>query len=242
MGTKDIVTGRNKLLQTFINFVPKSVRLRTNPSQYAIDSFVRRSASKIKKGSKVLDAGAGPCPYKKYFQHCDYESTDFIDNYGILDFVCSVDKIPRKNNSYDAILLTEVLEHVEYPQKVMDELYRILKRGGKLYFSVPQGWKVHQEPYNFYYFTNYGLKSLLENTGFKKFKISPKGGYFWLLGDMIRFNSLLEQCKKYWMVYYPLKIIEYPINNIILPVILFHLDFLDRERKWTLGYTVEAEK
>jgi hypothetical protein len=36
--------------------------------------------------------------------------------------------------------------------------------------------------------------------------------------------------------------LEYPITNILLPLILFPLDSIDRERKWTLGYTVEAEK
>lgn len=239
---KDIVTGRNVLIQSVIDLIPKKIRLIFNPNRYCVERFIEECSKKIKKDSKVLDAGAGPCPYKKFFSYCKYESTDFKDDHNILSFVCSLDKIPKKSNLYDAIVCTEVLEHVEYPQKVINEFYRILKKGGKLFITVPQGWKVHQEPYNFYNFTNYGLKSLLENSGFKKYTITSKGGFFWFLSDAIRFNGVLDQYKKCVWLYLPLKIIEFPITNIILPLILFPLDLLDKEKKWTCGYLVGAEK
>lgn len=239
---KDIVTGRNKKLQFFINLVPKSFRLILNPNRRCVEHFVGKSAKKMKDGSKVLDAGAGPCPYKLFFSHCNYEATDFTDPHKLMDFTCSLDNIPRKSNYYDAILSTEVLEHVEYPQKVMAEFHRILKKNGKLFFTVPQGWMLHQEPYNYYYFTKYGLESMLKKEGFKKFTITPKGGYFWFLADAIRFNEILKQYKKWPFMYYFMRIIEYPITNIIMPLVLFPLDFIDKERKWTMGYLVEAEK
>ena len=239
---KDIVTGRSKSVQFFINLVPKSFRLIFNPNRRCIEKFIEKSAGKMEKGAKILDAGAGPCPYKKFFKHCKYEATDFKNKFNNLDFICSLDKIPKPANSYDAILSTEVLEHVEYPQKVVNEFYRLLKKSGRLFLTVPQGWMIHQEPYNFYYFTKYGLISLLKNSGFKKFKIIPKGGYFWFLADAIRFNEITQQYKKHPLIYYPLKIIEFPFTSIIFPFILFYLDFLDKEKKWTMGYVVEAEK
>ena len=101
---------------------------------------------------------------------------------------------------------------------------------------------MHQKPHNYYYFTYYGLESLLKNTGFRRYKITPMGGYFWVLADLIKFNSLLEQVKKYKIVYYPLKVIEFPLTQLIIPFILFHLDFLDRRRDWTMGYVLEATK
>ena len=238
----DIVTGRSKGLQFFINLVPKSFRLILNPNRRCVEHFVEKSAKKMKDYSKVLDAGAGPCPYKMFFSHCKYEATDFIDPHKLMDFTCSLDNIPRKNDYYDAILSTEVLEHVEHPQKVMAEFHRILKKNGRLFFSVPQGWMLHQEPYNYYYFTKYGLESMLKKESFKRFTITPKGGYFWFLADAIRFNEILKQYKKWPIVYYPLRIVEYPITSILIPAVLFYLDFLDKERKWTMGYLVEAEK
>ncbi len=238
---KDIYTGRSRIIQFFINIIPKGWRLILNPNTRCVELFIEEKSKALKKGSRVLDAGAGPCPYKKFFSHCNYESTDLIDPHNLVDFTCSLDNIPRKSNIYDAIISTEVLEHVEYPQKVLNEFYRILKKDGQLFMTAPQEWPLHQEPYNFFYFTKYGFASLLKNAGFKKFKITPKGGYFWFLADAIRFNGILRQYKKS-IFYYPLRIIEYPITNILLPLILFPLDFVDKEKKWTMGYTVTAIK
>lgn len=240
--TKDIVTGRSVSIQKVINFFPKQLRLMFNPRRYAIETFVSEKSKELKKRSVVLDAGAGPCPYKKMFSHCEYEATDFKDPYKILDFTCTLDKIPKKNNSYDAVVCTEVLEHVEYPQKVMNELHRILKKGGKLILTCPQEWMVHQKPYNFYYFTNYGLESLLKNAGFSSYEVKPQGGYFWFLADAIKFNSILEQYKNYRIPYLLLKIIEFPFTQIIFPFLLFNLDKIDKNKDWTMGYNLYAIK
>lgn len=236
---RDIVTGREKGIQGLIDIVPKGIRLKLNPDRYCVEKFIIAISRKIPAGSQVLDAGAGPSPYKKYFSHCKYEATDFIDKFGNLDFVCSLEKIPRKAGSYDAIICTEVLEHVENPEKVLKELKRVLKKNGKLYITVPQSWKLHQEPYNFFYFTKYGLNLLLKKAGFSEIKISKKGGYFWFMADAIRFNGILEQYKSS-IIYYPLKLIEFPLTNIIIPLIFFYLDGIDKEKKWTRGYLAEA--
>ncbi|MEK6915179.1 MAG: class I SAM-dependent methyltransferase [Nanoarchaeota archaeon] len=241
-GDIDRVTGRSKKIQRIINMIPKGLRLRFNPRRYAIERFVEKSSKYLKNGIKILDAGAGPCPYKYFFKHCKYESTDFVDTHKNLDFVSDLSEIPRPDLNYDAILNTEVLEHLENPEKVLSEFNRILKKGGKLILTVPQGWMVHQAPHNYFYFTSYGLKSLLKKAGFSKYKIAPMGGYFWFLADAIRFNNLLEPIKKNKLLYYPLSIIGGLFTQILLPFVFFHLDSLDKKRDWTMGYTVEAIK
>lgn len=238
---KSKLTDRNSIVQGLINLVPKGFRLRFNPDRYAIEKSLEKFSKSIKRDSLILDAGAGPSPYKSFFKHCKFEATDFNDTFKNLDFTCSLDNIPKKNNHYDIIISTEVLEHVPYPDKVIKEFHRVLKNNGRLYFTVPQGRTIHQEPYNFFNFTKYGLQILLKDAGFKKFKIRPKGGYFWFLADVIRFNGILSQIKSP-IIRIPLKIIEYPFTNILIPFILFHLDFLDREKKWTCGYLVVAKK
>lgn len=238
----DIVTGRNTRIQSLINLFPKSFRLRLNPRRHAIETFTHWAAKKIPAHARVLDAGAGPCPYKSFFKHTRYEATDFIDPHKILDFTCNLDDIPKDSNTYDAVISTEVLEHVEYPQAVMNEMYRILKKGGKLFLTTPQGWMIHQAPYNYYYFTKYGLESLLKNAGFKNYKIQPMGGYFKFLADALRFNSLAEQWKHIKPVYFLLNALDLVIFKILLSFILFHLDGIDRKKVWTMGYTLEATK
>ncbi len=149
--------------------IPDFIRKRADAETFGIIKFIEFAAKKVKQSDKVLDAGAGSHPYKKYFSHAKYESTDMScdssDNKH--DFICSLDKIPRPDSFYDVIINTQVLEHVEYPQKVINEFYRLLKPGGQLFLTAPQGWGLHEEPYHFFNFTKYGLESLFKHAGFK---------------------------------------------------------------------------
>jgi len=50
---------------------------------------------------------------------------------------CAGEYLSLTNETFDTITCTEVLEHVLYPNKVVNEIYRILKNGGYVLFSVP---------------------------------------------------------------------------------------------------------
>jgi len=230
---------------------------KLNPEHYSIEKFIKFVSKKVKPTEIVLDTGAGSCPYKKYFAHANYESTDFKPTINKLQkvehtFYCSLDNIPKKDNSYDVIINTQVLEHVEYPQKVLNELFRILKPGGKLFLTAPQGWAIHEAPNNFFNFTKYGLKSLFEHAGFNIVFIKPRGGIFWYLADRLRefFPHILKQYlfeeeynkqrkfkPKFLSIFLaPLYLLSYPFTRYIIPWAFFYLDKLDKKRDFTLGY------
>jgi len=237
---QDTLTGRNTIFQSIINLIPKNLRLLINPQRRYIEKFVEKAGGKLSINKLLLDAGSGPSPYKHYFR-CKYEATEIYSAPNI-DFVCSLDNIPRKDNTYDGILNTEVLEHVNNPEKVIGEMYRVLKKDGKLFMTVPQMYCIHQEPYNFYYYTKYALSKILGAAGFEDIIIKPRGGYFIAVATMIRENGILDQIKDKKCIYWTLRIIEYPFSCIIIPLLGSLLDFLDRTKKWTIGYTVEAKK
>lgn len=239
---KDIVTGRNILLQSIINLIPKKIRLIINPQRNYIETFVKKAAEKLSEEDILLDAGSGPSPYRHYFK-CKYEATEIYkaDN---ITFVCPLDNIPKKNNTYNAILNTEVLEHVNNPDKVIKEMYRVLKKNGTLFLTAPQMYCLHQEPHNYYYFTKYALSKMLIDAGFtlNNIIIKPRGGYFIAMASMIRENGILDQIKNNKYIYWPLRTIEYPINCIIIPLLSYLFDWVDIKKKWTIGYTIEAKK
>lgn len=210
----------------------------TDPEKYSITEFMKYARNEIKNDCIVLDAGAGNKPYRQFFLHTNYESTDIkLSDH---TFVSNLNNIPKPRNYYDAVINTQVLEHVEDPEKVLKELNRILKKGGKLFLTAPQGWGIHEEPYNYFYFTKYGLEILFKKAGFNIIFINPRGGIFWYLSALISKlpSYLINQInnKRRKMIYLPIYAILKPFCNYLIPAIFFYLDKLDKNRRFTLGY------
>ena len=236
--------------------IPYPIRLRADAETFGIVKFIEFAAKQVKPTDRVLDAGAGSCPYKKYFSHASYESTDFEEIFqksykGVHTFLCSLDDIPKPDDSYDAIINTQVLMHVEEPQKVLDEFHRILKPGGKLFLTAPQGWGVISAPYHFFNFTEFGLRSLFRKADFHVDFVRPRGGMFWYLGNRIRKlpSYILNQYvfdfsggrtklrpRPLALLLLPLYVAAYPVCEVLIPLLFFYLDRLDKEKSFTLGY------
>lgn len=65
-----------------------------------------------------------------------------------------------ESESYEVIVCTGLLEHIPDPQRLIDELHRILVPGGKLVISASAVFSFHEGPDNFFHFTPYGFKVL----------------------------------------------------------------------------------
>lgn len=155
-----------------------------HPDVYQRDQWVKREAAKLFPGSKVLDAGAGASKYRPFFAHCEYKTQDFCAYNGPLvkylepiDYICDVADIPLPDGALDAILCTEVIEHVVDPMVVLAEFKRLLKPGGKLLLSAPLLSALHMQPYHYYGgFTHYWYEHWLPRRGFKVETITRVGG------------------------------------------------------------------
>ncbi len=122
------------------------------------DAWVASQAKLLSNGCRILDAGAGSCTYRELFSHCEYKTQDFValedmqlsgGRYGHIDYECEILEIPVPDSFFDAILCTEVLEHLPDPVQVVKEFSRILNNGGKLLITAPLGSGIHQEPYHY---------------------------------------------------------------------------------------------
>jgi ubiquinone/menaquinone biosynthesis C-methylase UbiE len=151
--------------------------------RWYITRFVATTAAGMREGARVLDAGAGEGAYRRFFDHCRYEAADLAVgeqewNYGNLDYVAPLHDLPIENETFDAVLCTQVLEHLELPRESVRELYRVLKPGGKLFLTAPMAHPLHQEPYDFFRYTSHGLRSICADAGFTEIEIEPFGGLF----------------------------------------------------------------
>lgn len=222
-----------------------------NYNDYERDRFVAEVARSLLPGTRVLDAGAGPCRYKPLFAHCDYKAQDFAQyagkdhSYGALDYVGDITAIAAPDGAFDFILCTEVFEHIPRPDMAVKEFARLLGRGGELAVTAPLGSGIHMPPYHFYGgFSPHWYEHFLPAVGLRVESIRPNGGFFKLYGqESRRFLSMLTPTGSLARaLFLPMKIVLALWFRLLVPVACHFLDRLDREPIFTAGYFVRARK
>lgn len=157
--------------------------------RFFVDEFNFRNVSQLTKGSLVLDLGGNKLKKRGYFNVEDYGFNVVYGNYTVEkspDVQLDATFLPFQDSVYDAVLCIELLEHVYQPDKVLEEIARVLTPGGKLFLTIPFMVPFHADPSDYGRYTEHYLKRLLDEKGFCCIEIS-KQGYFWaVLLDMIR--------------------------------------------------------
>lgn len=154
--------------------------MRINQSRYWLADELRRFGASLPSDSIVLDAGAGDQRNRTHFQHCIYESADFqkvSKRYVENTYVCDLSNIPVDKERYDAVVFTQVMEHLPDPAKVVNELFRVLKPGGRLFYSAPLLFHEHEVPYDFFRYTQFGVRHIFESAGFRVPEVKWLEGY-----------------------------------------------------------------
>ena len=155
----------------------------------------------------LLDAGCGSQQYRRFCNHLNYKAQDFGQyeaditdgfasglggetgyQYGSLDYTGDIWNIAAPDKNFDAILCTEVFEHIPYPTETIAEFARLIKPGGTLILTLPSNCLRHMDPYFFYSgFSNRYLEKFLTEAGFRIVKLEPVGDYYsWLAAEVAR--------------------------------------------------------
>lgn len=188
-------------------------------------STVRES---VKSDKPVLiDIGCGNKPYESLFPKWYYIGLNPSVVDASPDVIGDAMNLPFANQQADAVLCTQVLEHVPRPWELMSECYRVIKPGGYLILSAPFYWPLHEEPWDFFRYTKHGLRSLSVEAGFEVRTLMADGG------DASRLMiSLLHYLP--WSLSIPARI---PLNLIGL-----FLDKFQLTEKMPQNYTLLAYK
>lgn len=188
---------------------------------------------------RLLDAGAGKLSYRHLVKPlvAEYRSLDFQKTHPDLDYVGDLQNIPLPDNSFDTVLCAEVLEHVPEPRQALLEVARVLKPGGYLVMSTPLLMYLHNEPHDFYRYTNHGLHHLVTGAGFRVEKIEPSGGFFSFIQGTIATGTtgLTYPIPLLWQLVF--------FINKLTGVIAIWLDnLLDRQKVFALHFITIAQK
>ena len=152
------------------------------------------------------------------------------------DYCCNAEDIPVSDSTYDFVLLCEILEHLENPEKVLREAYRILNARGVFVLSVPFLYPVHADPFDYQRWTKSKLVKTLDGIGFKNVNASTMGGVGSVMYDLLFFSSWHLR-SNFWL----------KILRIIMPIVkpffrLVDSGFKGVEECVTTGYFIVAKK
>ncbi len=116
----------------------------------------KRFLKRYPKGSLLLNIGSGV-----HKPHLDIVNIDILYYKGV-DLVANAETLPFPTGSIDAIVCESLLEHVPRPQKIVDEMYRVLKPGGGIYIVIPFVYPFHASPNDFQRWSVTGLRELIK--------------------------------------------------------------------------------
>lgn len=215
------------------------------------EAYIRSVAQKTPRGALVLDVGAGEGRYKSLFDHCKYKSHDFGKykgsesdpwRYMDLDYISDITDISAPSESFDLILCTEVLEHVPEPIRAIQEMARLLKKGGKLLITAPLGSGLHQSPYHFYGgYTPHFYEKFLPLNGLEIEDMQAGGGFFALLAQESKRAGYFLRSKVY-RKWDPRWVMSAVVFSFFLPWYLFTKERRCFIEDFALGYFVLAKK
>lgn len=192
------------------------------------------------------DIGSGNSPYKQYFIANAKEYIN-IDNTKVNSAAFHVSEsflegdlrnLPLENASCDTVILTQVLEHVDDTQKSISEVNRVLKSGGTLIVSAPFIYQEHISPFDYYRFSENGLRYILKDYDIVEFHrhgyfgsaiMSQINGFLWILTSK---NKIFRN-----FIALPFLLTVFAVNNVFGIL----LDFI-KIKEFTPNFWVIAKK
>jgi len=185
------------------------------------NKFFNIFRKKLKNNSRLLIIGGGNIGtgIKKIYEDKSLQiiSTDVYPSDNI-QFISDAHNLPLKNETIDGVVIQAVLEHVVDPNKVVKEIFRVLKKNGIVYAETPFMQQTHEEPYDFQRYTELGHRFLFKS--FEEIYRGTNGGpglsLYWSIKSFIYSlinNKILSE------------IISFPL------IILSYIDFLIPEKR-----------
>lgn len=118
--------------------------------------------------ARIVDFGCADVPYRGFFPaDADFVPADLAGNPRAALTVSREGMLPVEAETFDAVLSTQVLEHVSDPAAYLAECRRVLRPGGALILSTHGTFVYHPDPVDYWRWTSAGLQRIVEAAGFE---------------------------------------------------------------------------
>lgn len=166
-------------------FRPQWYSIFLNPyfiNRWTLFQAISAFATSTADTAQILDVGCGLKPYRHLFKTSAYTGIDIAgggheDGAKTVDAYYDGHSIPFPDQSFDTIICTQVLEHADDPDILVKECARVLKPGGRIFFSMPFTYPEHEIPYDFRRFTRFEHERMYKKHGFKTIVIQKTTGF-----------------------------------------------------------------
>lgn len=201
------------------------------------------AAVRVYAGGKLVDIGCGEkpylemlLPYLESYVGIDHEGT--IHDTSYMDREGSAYQLPARDEEFDTVLCTEVLEHLEEPGEAVREAARVLAPGGYAIYTVPLFWHLHEEPRDYFRFTRHGLRYLFEKNGFEIVEIQAISSFWVTFGQELvyylwRFRRGGRWNPLWWLI---------PVLGTMIQGVAWCLNSLDYPAEFATEYLLVAHK
>jgi SAM-dependent methyltransferase len=98
-------------------------------------------------------------------------------------------RLPFPDASFDTVMSIQVLEHTPRPQRLLNEMARVLKPGGVLLLCAPFSFRLHEEPHDYFRYSPHGLREMCREAGVHVREMHSLGNLWSVLGHKL--NSFL---------------------------------------------------
>lgn len=195
-------------------------------------------AAAARASGRLLDIGCGEKQWEAAFaphvtEHVGVDHKDTPHDLTKADLVGSAYALPVEDASFDTVLCTAVLEHLEEPAAALREARRALRDGGVAIYTVPFIWHLHEAPRDFYRYSRYGIEHLFGEAGFEVEELRPLSGFWVTFGTMLAYYLYTRRRG-------PIRFRLYPLVARVSLGIAHRLDRRDPDEAWTWAYLVVA--